>query len=194
MRRENLAAILGSLRRRVSQRRFLEMEVELGGLTAEGESEKLDLMSFSTSLIPDCVSLLNSVGSLDYWHRARFQKDILETVRDPESDIFLVRKGGGPAAISVLHPPSPGENRAEIGFVAVSPKFRGNRLGHRLLMHILMEARKRNIKTVYLLTDGFRIPAIRTYLRCGFKPRVRDADDETRWQKIFGKLSETPRK
>jgi mycothiol synthase len=46
---------------------------------------------------------------------------------------------------------------------------------------------------IYLLTDDHRLPAIRTYLRLGFRPRIHDDATRARWEPILAALNARPR-
>ena len=50
----------------------------------------------------------------------------------------------------------------------------GKNLGYSLSLAALNYFRKKGIKEVFLYTDDFRLPAIKTYLKLGFKPVILD--------------------
>lgn len=49
-------------------------------------------------------------------------------------------------------------------------------------------SKKEGMKTATLDTDDFRIPAIKTYLRVGFKPVLSTDDYKKRWEKIMQEI------
>ena len=79
----------------------------------------------------------------------------------------------------------PEDGGAEIGYVAIRSKDRGKKLGYRLLMHILKEMKRRGIPYAYLRTDSFRLPAIKTYLKCGFSPWAEAENEKARWKSVL---------
>jgi mycothiol synthase len=52
-------------------------------------------------------------------------------------------------------------------------------------MRLLVE---RGYQDIYLLTDDFRLPALKTYLGLGWEPILFSSEMEARWQKIFAAL------
>jgi mycothiol synthase len=186
LRIENIKAVLGSLKRRLFKLNFLEMRIDLkdkiisspiwGDYSIRGYSEDLD---------EQCMSVLNSVGNLGFWNRARFRQSILSKVDDPEQDIFLVCGAGLIVGMTVLHMPTEKHTLPEIGYVGVRPEYRGKKIGYRLLMHILAEAKKRQIPKLFLRTDSFRIAAIKTYINVGFTPYITGDNVRKRWQRVM---------
>lgn len=200
LRFENIHPIVGSLKRRVFRLNFLEMRVDLvemhfnsypANVVAAAENAKggLDIREYSDGLQDACISLLNSVGSLDYWDSKRFYKDILSTVDSPERDIFPVFQKDSVIALTVLHRPGPRNSLHEVGHVAVRPGFRGGKIASRLLLHILKEARERRIGQIFLETDSFRLAAIKTYLSVGFAPYIKSDNERKRWQKAMKEIA-----
>jgi mycothiol synthase len=43
-------------------------------------------------------------------------------------------------------------------------------------------------RRIYLLTDDFRLPAIKTYLRLGFVPFLFEEGMEQRWREVLRRL------
>lgn len=189
LRLENVSAILGSLRRRILGQNFLEMRITLNNETilppVWGD---LEIRGYSEHLEKQCISLLNSIGSLGLWYPSRFKKEILPSVEDPLNDIFVICDGNAVVGFAVLHNKSPSNNLPEVGYVAVRPESRGKKLGYKLLMYILAEMKKRNIYQAYLKTDSFRLPAIKTYLKVGFHPHIKDGKERSRWEEAMDKL------
>mgnify|MGYP001558253668 FL=1 len=191
LRLENISAIIGSLKRRALRRDFLEMKVNLNNkkissITIDG----MKITEYSEKIEKECISLLNSVGSLGFWSSSVFRKKILPSVDDPEKDIFILFDKSSKVAVglSILHKRNLNNNSAEIGYVAVRPESRGEGIGYKLLINILAEMKRRDISYAYLKTDSFRIPAVKTYLKAGFYPYIRNEEENRRWQGIMGKL------
>ena len=44
------------------------------------------------------------------------------------------------------------------------------------------------MKSAYLTTDDWRIPAIKSYIRCGFVPDMSTENFKNRWKKIFERV------
>lgn len=115
----------------------------------------------------------------DYFRRAMLSRPYFR-----EELCYILTVEGAPAAtITVICDP---ETKAGlIHMVACKPDFRGRGLGH-LLSDVAIAALKREgMKTAHLTTDDWRIPAIKTYLKVGFRPDLEtEADFRERWENI----------
>lgn len=193
LRGENIDAVIGSLKRRIFRLDFLEMRIALNDKTVSlSVLDDMEITGYSENLERECISLLNSVASLGFWNQSTFRKKILSSVTDPRSDIFVLCKGNSVVGFAVLHKKYSGDNIAEIGYVAISPGSRGEKLGYKLLMHILATLKRLDIPYAYVLTDSFRLPAIKTYLKAGFYPYIKSKNENNRWQKAMKKLKANP--
>ncbi|MCC6484273.1 MAG: GNAT family N-acetyltransferase [Armatimonadetes bacterium] len=75
----------------------------------------------------------------------------------------------------------------EVGYVhmvCVRPEAQGRGLGYLLTLHVLHYFRDRGFSSAILDTDDFRIPAIKSYLRLGFRPRYFDLSHAERWERL----------
>ena len=80
------------------------------------------------------------------------------------------------------------EGTATVHFVEVKTSEKGKRLGYVATEMVLDYVDSHNILTTYLTTDEFRIPAIKIYLKLGFKPVMWDGDMRERWFPILKQL------
>ncbi len=78
----------------------------------------------------------------------------------------------------------------EVGWVAVHPEHQHRCLGRQAAAGALRAAGQLPVRPVYLRTDAFRIPAIRTYLKLGFVPDCSRFGDVRRWQSVLRLLPE----
>src|SRR5438874_1015563 len=69
----------------------------------------------------------------------------------------------------------------DVGRAAVAPKHRGHGLGLQVCQAVLDFIHGLGHGYAYLLTDDFRLPAIKTYLRLGFEPEIVDPSHPARW-------------
>lgn len=76
----------------------------------------------------------------------------------------------------------------ELGWVAVSPPHRGKRLSAAVSIAATRRLVAAGYRRVYLSTDDWRLPAIRTYLRIGYVPLLFAPDMEGRWRAVAGNL------
>ena len=78
-----------------------------------------------------------------------------------------------------------------VHMVACKPEFRGKGLGTLLNKIALFTLKTEGMKTAYLTTDDWRIPAIRSYLKAGFFADTKTHDDfKQRWDKIYKIIEE----
>lgn len=81
-----------------------------------------------------------------------------------------------------FHSAHPGGS--EIGWVAADPDHAGRGLGLLVTAAAVSRSRALGYRDIFLLTDDFRLPALRTYLRLGFEPIEEDDDAKRRWDEI----------
>jgi len=72
--------------------------------------------------------------------------------------------------------------------VSVLPKANGKGLGKVLCQHAMQYLTKNGCDEVVLNTDDFRLPAIKTYLRLGFKPIIASEEMQARWDAIYKEI------
>ena len=72
------------------------------------------------------------------------------------------------------------------------PEVRGKGLG-KLMFAVAIDCLKReNMLSATLTTDDWRIPAIKSYLKAGFRPNLTQQPDyPERWQKIYEIIEKT---
>ena len=100
---------------------------------------------------------------------------------------FLVKDGVAAATITVICDDE--TNDGYIHMVACRPEYRGMGLGTLLNDIAVYTLKTKGMKTAYLTTDDFRIPAIKSYLRCGFYPDLSTDDFKERWENIFKEIN-----
>ncbi|MBI3852120.1 MAG: GNAT family N-acetyltransferase [Verrucomicrobia bacterium] len=72
-----------------------------------------------------------------------------------------------------------------VHWVAIVPEYQGRGLAKPLLTAICRRLRELGHGRAYLSTSTARAAAIRLYLRFGFKPMIRSAEDDAIWKKIL---------
>lgn len=131
------------------------------------------------------LALLSS-GVFGSWDHPRLARMLAgERGPLPRSGIFFVTMADEPVgtACAFLHPDECGDV-AELGWVVVHPKHRGHGLSLQVCRAVLGFVRALDHSYVYLLTEDFRLAAIKTYLRLGFVPEMVDPSHPGRWQAI----------
>ena len=100
---------------------------------------------------------------------------------------FLVKDGVAAATITVICDDE--KKDGYIHMVACRPEFRGVGLGTLLNDIAVYTLKTHGMQTAYLTTDDFRIPAIKSYLRCGFTPDLSTDNFKERWENIFKEIN-----
>ncbi len=109
---------------------------------------------------------------------------------DPEG-LFFALLNGQPAGSACAWKPSPEERiRGNVHMVAVIPEARGLGLGKLLTLKVLLYMRQRGLREADLVTDDFRIPAIRAYLSLGFRPVHTHESHAARWEAVMRQIAE----
>lgn len=136
------------------------------------------------------AGLLAENGELGEWSMERARPYFAPDSRMVLDGSFFVTREGEPVATAQLHlhlddayAPLP-----ELGWVAASPRHRGHGLGYLVCLAVLRYAAFAGHREIFLRTDDFRLPAIRTYLKLGFQPWMFDPSAPDRWKEIYQKL------
>jgi mycothiol synthase len=81
-----------------------------------------------------------------------------------------------------------GGRSGNVHYVATHPDHRGKGLGRIVTVRVLQHLATLGLEDAFLLTDDYRLPALRLYLRLGFVPRYHDQTHEGRWSLLFPQL------
>ncbi len=114
--------------------------------------------------------------------RARFIPGCWFVVDAPDQPV--VATAMGLTSASELHP-----GGAELGWVAAHPDHRGKGLGLAVCAAVTRALLQLGFADIYLLTDDWRLPALKTYLKLGYEPFLFLPQMRERWQAICSKLS-----
>jgi mycothiol synthase len=77
----------------------------------------------------------------------------------------------------------------EIGFVVTKPKHRGKGLGHNVFLKATWRLIEAGYKSIRVVTNDQRLPALKTYLKAGFLPFIYQHDMEERWNHVCQQLN-----
>ncbi len=78
-----------------------------------------------------------------------------------------------------------------LGWVMTSPGYRGRGLCRALCTHVTEKLLGHGYRRLNLSTDDWRLPAIATYLRIGWRPWFYEPDMPQRWHDVLEKLNRT---
>lgn len=148
--------------------------------------EGYSIRSFREGDEEDYAALMNN-KELGNWTVERLQS-VLANPLSPEG-VYFVTCGDDLVATACALDKGGAEKRSgEVGWVAAEPAHKGNRLGMAVCAAAVEHLLDRGFDEIYLLTDHWRYPALKTYLKLGFEPRRDGPDDRYLWQKICERL------
>ena len=136
------------------------------------------------------AALMARNGELGAWDLAKAEPYFAPQGRMPLAGAFFITAGETPVATAQLHLKPEGLYAPipELGWVAVDPAHQGRGLGAVASLAVMHYAASRGHREIFLLTDDWRLPAIRTYLKLGFEPWLTDASHPERWRKVHESL------
>lgn len=106
----------------------------------------------------------------------------------PQRVLFVTHNDKPIATASAWFKPDYGQESGYVHMVGVLPEYQGNQLGYWISLAVLHRLAKEGRKKVYLQTDDFRLAAVKTYLKLGFRPVMIDENMPERYRAIFEKL------
>ena len=109
----------------------------------------------------------------------------------PDALFFIIHQPTSQIVATAMatHNPSPLHRfGGELGWVAGSPQHAGKGLGKAVCAAATVRLLERGYRRIYLRTDDWRIPAIKTYLRLGYVPFLYAPDIKLRWIAVCDQL------
>jgi GNAT superfamily N-acetyltransferase len=109
----------------------------------------------------------------------------------PDGFLLLVHRPTGRLAATAMAVHGPTERHpygGELSWVAGDPDHKGRGLGMVICAAVTERLRRAGYRNIYLLTDDWRHPAIKTYLKLGFRPLLFDAGMKERWDRVYEAL------
>lgn len=147
------------------------------------------LRNFTTDDRAAYIELMRNAG-FSYWNDQVLQNLLSKIL---PNGIFLLTDGNKLiATASALHSPIADHPfGGEMGWVAVHPEYRGRKLSEIVCNAAISRLLAAGYQHIYLLTDDYRIPAIKTYFKLGFEPFYNDENTRKRWQTVKEQLIKT---
>lgn len=106
----------------------------------------------------------------------------------PGAETVVLREDGGVAAVATALCGYSAPRTGYLHYVAADPADRGRGLGYTVSLLCLHKMRARGMALCRLDTDTFRLPAIATYFRLGFRPYITDPAHLLCWQEAEKEL------
>ncbi|MFH1024644.1 MAG: GNAT family N-acetyltransferase [Planctomycetota bacterium] len=134
------------------------------------------------------VKLLRKAGFTDW---SEVQRDEVLRTALPDGLFFIEHGAAGTlvATAAAQHGPIPHfPFGGVLGWVGTDPAHGGKGLGTAVTAAVMRRLAAAGYRNIHLLTDDFRLPAIRVYLRLGWTPDLFAPDMEPRWRAVCVKL------
>ncbi len=147
--------------------------------------------NFSIRLaLPDEVGALASLLTRAFevtWDEDLVRRRLTEAP-DVEAVYVVVRDGALVATASARVVPEEYPGSGYLHWVGADPDYQGKGLGRIAVLRVLIHFREAGLRDAVLETQERRLAPLRTYLRLGFAPEYREADDQLRWSRVFPRL------
>jgi GNAT superfamily N-acetyltransferase len=126
------------------------------------------------------------------WQRYRdsLVPDGLFAILDRESSEWVgcIGASHNPAATRFYFP-----GGGELGYLVLLPAHRRRGLGSALIATAIRRLNQGGYRHIFLGVQGWRLLAIRSYLRAGFRPFLHAPGLGQRWKSVFAALGSQPR-
>jgi len=138
--------------------------------------------------------IVNSVESLGRWDVDSTRRDLTGKPQFDPKGLFFATADDVPVATACAWRDTPGDTaRGQLHMVAADPAHRGKGLGALVSRAVLRYFEAHGVREVYLFTDDFRLPAVKTYPHMGFQPLYPEADHHERWRRLYDVLGYAPK-
>ena len=107
---------------------------------------------------------------------------------------MLVEAGGGRPIATASASHNPRATRyyfpfgGEVGYVTVDPLHRGKGLGRAVVALAVARLIEAGYRHIFLGVQGWRLPAVKCYLRLGFVPLLHTDELLLRWRRICAQI------
>jgi len=123
------------------------------------------------------------------WSARRMQGVLFSVLPGGFFVVEYAASGQVVASAMAQHVPTPlHPYGGQLGWVATEPGHRGRGLGTLVTAAATRHLVEAGYRRIYLLTDDFRLSAIRIYLALGYSPLYHTPDMQARWQAVFQQL------
>lgn len=103
----------------------------------------------------------------------------------PERILFITKDDVPVATASAWYNPAWGVATGYVHYVGVCPGHSGRKLGYWVSLAVLHRFVFEGRASAVLQTDDHRVPAVKTYLKLGFKPLLVEENQRQRWRTII---------
>jgi mycothiol synthase len=123
------------------------------------------------------------------WDPEQLQKTLTSVL--PGGFLVVVHRATGRLVATAMARHRPSElhpGGGELSWVAADPDHRGHGLGLAVCAAVVDRLLQAGYRRIFLLTDDFRLPAIRVYRRLGFEPFPFCPAVAERWRRLADQL------
>jgi len=139
---------------------------------------------------PAHLALMHQAG-FECWNHALLVTMLQKVLPDGFFVIEHLASGALTAtAMATHHPQEWAPYGAELGWVAADAAHKGHGLGMAVSTAATIRLMRGGYRNIYLLTDDFRLPAIKSYLRIGYRPDWFTGGMAERWQAVLARLGQ----
>lgn len=138
----------------------------------------------------DWYKLMDLAG-FGLWDAARLHESTFGTIL-PNGWFLAVERASGELVASAMssHAPAPLHPfGGALNWVVAHPAHKGHGLGMTVCAAVTARLLSAGYEQIYLLTDDWRWPALRIYLRLGYQPLLFAPDMAERWRAICRELN-----
>ena len=146
------------------------------------------LRNFQSGDKESYINLMKSAG-FNEWNNDNFNAVIEKII--PNGLFFIEHIESSEIVGTAMGSNNPSKyfpNGGELGWVAVTPSHNGKGLGYIVCAAITKRFLELGYREIYLLTDDFRIPAIKTYLKLGYIPLYHLPNMKQRGREVIKKV------
>ena len=127
------------------------------------------------------------------WTVERCRQSLIEKPQFEPAGLFFALCGDQPIGSACAWRTKAEERQVGyVHMVGVLRAHRGKRLGWAVSVSVLKHLKQRGFSEARLLTDDFRLSAVRSYLGIGFEPLITHETHPDRWHKVREQLGMTP--
>ena len=134
------------------------------------------------------LELMTKAG-FERWNHERVAAIVQKVL--PDGFFVIVHRASGKIVATAMTTHNPIDLHpygGELGWVAAAPEHRGKGLGLAVCAQATARLIQAGYRNIYLLTDDFRLPAIKTYLKLGYEPLLFCEGMAERWEQVYRKL------
>jgi len=131
-----------------------------------------------------CSCMIDGSLGVDEIKAEVFEEKMLRDASVNPDNIFFLISPDNEVAGSVTYQYTDDKKTGVIHMVGIDKRFQGRRLALPMHLYAIQRMLDDGVTQIYLTTDDWRLPAIKTYFNAGFKPVYYQPDMEKRWKQV----------